>query len=191
MALVKPIDQQRARQGLRKPSHDVAEPQATAPAKRHPTLAEIEHRRREIESWEVLNVGGYRFAKLGTIAGSVAVVVMVVLAVTPLPPNWPWDIPLAIAAIFTAVGTVVCGLLWFDNPRIGPRPEPLEIVEFGRDENLSLMEQQNAEPFCATCACPGCGQVCAHLIRQAGRDEPGWAAIVRKCGVCQREWAQA
>jgi hypothetical protein len=157
----------------------------------HPTLSEIARWQKEIEAWEALNVGGYRFAKPGTIIGFLISTVMVVLAVTPIPPNWPWNIPLAILAIFTAVATVVCGLLWFDNTDIGPRPESLEIVPFSRAENLHLMNGQGVEPYRATCTCPGCGDVSTHLVRQPAEGEPEWATVTRHCGVCKREWAQA
>lgn len=157
----------------------------------HPTLAEVAQRKQEIELWEALNVGGYGFAKTGTIIGAVVSAVLVVLAVTPIPPNWPWDIPTMILAVFTAVATVTCGLLWFDNPRAASRPEPLEIVRFSRAENLRLMTDQTEEPYSAACACPGCGDVSTHLIREPASGEPGWAMVTRRCGVCEREWAQA
>jgi hypothetical protein len=157
----------------------------------HPTLSDVAQRRKEIAAWEVRNVGGYRFAKPGTIVGSLASAVMVVLVVTPIPPNWPWDIPLAILAIFTTGATVVCGLLWFDKPRLPPRPELLEIVPFSRAENLQLMSGQAVEPYLAICTCPGCGDTSTHLIRMPAEAEPEWAAFVRRCGLCKREWAQA
>jgi hypothetical protein len=152
---------------------------------------EIAARQKEIASWDALNVGGYQFAKPGTIIGSLVCAVMIFLAVTPIPPNWPWNIPLVVVAIFTAVGSVVCGLLWFDNPRLGPRPELLEIVPFSRAENLQMMQGQAVEPFQATCTCPGCGHTSTHRIRQPAVGEPSWAAVSRYCGVCEREWAQA
>jgi len=157
----------------------------------HPTLAEVAQRKQEIELWEALNVGGYRFAKAGTIVGALVSAVLVVLAVTPIPPNWPWDIPTMILAVFTAVATVTCGLLWFDNPRAASRPEVLEIVPFSRAENLRLMTEQTVEPYSAECTCPGCGDMSAHLIRGPATGEPGWAMVTRRCGVCEREWAQA
>src|ERR1700687_4463561 len=80
-----------------------------------PTQSDIARRHKESEAWEALNVGGYRFAKPGTIVGFLISAVLVVLALTPIPPNWPWDIPLALLAVFTTVATVICGLLWFDN----------------------------------------------------------------------------
>lgn len=156
----------------------------------HPTLADVAQRQKEIEAWEALNVGGYRFAKPGTVVGSLVCAVLVVLAVTPIPPNWPWDIPLVILAVFTAVATVVCGLLWFDQPRPAPRPEPLRIVPFTREENLGLMSEQALEPYCAACECPGCGEVSTHLIRVPVGQEPEWATVTRRCGRCGREWAQ-
>jgi hypothetical protein len=177
MALVRPNSEEREPHGIDFPDH--------------PTLSEIANRQREIESWDALNVGGYRFAKPGAIIGFLFSVVMLVVAITPIPPNWPWSIPLIIAAIFTAVATVVCGLLWFDAPNIGPRPELLEIVPFSRAENMQLMNNQAAEPYSVTCACPGCGELSTHLIRVPGEGGPEWATVTRQCRVCEREWAQA
>ncbi|OBG55476.1 MULTISPECIES: hypothetical protein [unclassified Mycobacterium] len=157
----------------------------------HPTLAEIARRKQEIEAWEAFDVGGYRFAKPGTIIGALVSAVLVVLVLTPLPPNWPWDIPTMILAVFTAVATVTCGLLWFDNPHPLPRPDSLVIVPFTRAENLRLMAAQPVEPYRAICACPGCGDTSAHLIREPGKDEPDWAMVTRRCAVCEREWAQS
>jgi hypothetical protein len=156
----------------------------------HPTLAEITRRQKELATWEALNVGGYRFAKPGAIGGFLLCAVMVILVVTPIPPNWPWNIPLVILAVFTAVGTAVCALLWFDSPDIGPRPEPLAIVPFSRSENLHLMNGQAVEPYQANCTCPGCGDASTHSIREPTAGAPEWATVTRQCGVCAREWAQ-
>jgi hypothetical protein len=157
----------------------------------HPTLLEIAHRQKEIEAWEAMNAGGYRFAKPGTIVGFLVSAAMVVLALSPIPPNWPWNIPLLIVANFTAVATVVFGLLWFENRDTGPRPEFLAIVPFSRAENLHLMNGQAIEPYRATCICPGCGDESTHLVRRPAEAEPTWAAVTRHCGVCGRQWAQA
>jgi hypothetical protein len=190
MALVRPTNQRRA-SGLRGLSPKHADSSVDSDFPHHPTLLEITARQKEIASWDALNVGGYQFAKPGTIIGSLVCAVMIFLAVTPIPPNWPWNIPLVVVAIFTAVGSVVCGLLWFDNPRLGPRPELLEIVPFSRAENLQMMQGQAVEPFQAICTCPGCGHTSTHRIRQPAVGEPSWAAVSRYCGVCEREWAQA
>ena len=133
----------------------------------------------------------YFMARPGAVIGFVVSAVMIVLAMTPIPPNWPWDIPLVILSVFTSVGTVVCGLLWFDNPHFGPRPELLEIIPFSRAENLRLMQHQVVEPFQAACTCPGCGHSTTHRIREPAENEPHWAAATRHCAVCEREWAQA
>jgi hypothetical protein len=190
MALARPTDQPWARRGTRQLSTKPADSPVKGDFPKHPTLSEIAARQKEIESWQALNVGGYWWAKPGTVLGSLLCAVMVFLAVTPIPPNWPWDIPLVIVAIFTAVGTVVCGLLWFDNPPIGPCPELLEIVPFTRAENLHLLQHQGTEPFQAMCTCPGCGNTHTHQIREPSRGEPSWAAATRQCAVCKREWAQ-
>jgi hypothetical protein len=191
MALVGPSPEKGTRRGFIPQFAKSNDSAAQSDNRSHPTLAEVAQRKKEIELWEALNVGGYGFAKAGTIVGAVISAVLVVLAVTPIPPNWPWDIPTMILAVFTAVATVTCGLLWFDHPRAASRPEPLEIVPFSRTENLRLMTDQTEEPYSATCACPGCGDVSTHLIREPGSGEPGWAMVTRRCGVCEREWAQA
>ncbi|BBY03084.1 hypothetical protein ACKUT9_14285 [Mycobacterium seoulense] len=191
MAPVSPSHEQGRPRGVGLQGTEFADPAAAIGAPGHPTLAEIARRQQDIRAWEALNVGGYRFAKPGTIIGALISAVLVVLAVTPIPPNWPWDIPTMILAVFTAVATVTCGLLWFDNPHPVPRPEPLVIVPFSRAENLRLMRGQAVESYRATCACPGCGDISAHLIREPGKDEPDWAMVTRRCAVCDREWAQA
>ncbi|WP_142274405.1 hypothetical protein [Mycobacterium scrofulaceum] len=190
MALVSPSSGQGGPRRVGRSSTEFADRAAPVP-RTHPTLAEIARRQQEIRAWEDLNIGGYRFARPGTIVGSLVCGVLVVLVVTPIPPNWPWDIPTMILAVFTAVATVTCGLLWFDNPHPPPRPEPLAIVPFSRAENLRLMADQAVQAYRAVCACPGCGDNSAHLIRVAARDEPGWAMVTRRCAVCEREWAQA
>jgi hypothetical protein len=191
MALVRPSAQLGTRRGFRIRFAEVTDSPLDVQRLDHPSLSEVAARQREIAAWEARNVGGYGFAKPGTIIGSLVSAVMVVLVVTPIPPNWPWDIPLAILAIFTTGATVVCGLLWFDRPRLPPRPESLEIVPFSRAENLQLMNDQAVEPYRAICTCPGCGDTSTHLIRVPARGEPEWAAFTRRCGTCKREWAQA
>lgn len=180
MARVRPSSEERAPDGARRDDFP-----------HHPTLVELAQRQREIEAWEALSAGGYRFAKSGTILAFLVTAVAVFLTVTPVPPNWPWDIPMSILAIFAAVAMVVCGLLWLDQPDVGPRPELLEIVPFSRAENLHLMSEQAIEPYYASCPCPGCGDESTHLLRRTADDEPQWAAITRHCRVCEREWAQA
>ncbi len=191
MAPVRPTSEEKLPPGFRQHFAEFPDSPDKVDFPNHPTLLEIARRQKEIEAWEALNVGGYRFAKPGTILGVLISAVMVVLAVTPIPPNWPWNIPLAILAIFTAVATVVSGLLWFDNPDIGPRPELLEIVPFSRAENLHLMNKQAVEPYRANCTCPGCGDVSTHLVRQPAEGEPEWTTVTRHCEVCEREWGQA
>jgi hypothetical protein len=170
---------------------DLPGPTATTDFPDHPTLVEIARRQTQIEVWEALSVGGYRFAKPGTIISFLLIVVSVFLIVTPVPPNWPWNVPLSIATIFAAVVMVVCGLLWLDKPQVGSPPEPLEIVPFSRAENLHLMNDQAPEQYCAFCSCPGCGDEATHLVRRPADDEPEWATVTRHCRVCDREWAQA
>jgi len=66
----------------------------------------------------------------------------------------------------------------------------LAIVPFTRAENLHLMNTQTAEPYLATCTCPGCGDLCTHLVRQPDDGEPDWSKVTRQCRICGREWAQ-
>ena len=191
MALVGRSPEERRRRGFSSPFAKSTDSAVPGGNPSHPTLAEVAQRKREIELWEALNVGGYRFAKPGTIIGAVISAVLVILVVTPIPPNWPWDVPTMILAVFTAVATVTCGLLWFDNPRAASRPEALEIVPFSRAENLHLMTEQPVEPYSAVCTCPGCGDSSTHLIREPATGEPEWAMVTRRCAVCEREWAQS
>jgi hypothetical protein len=177
MALVRPSSEEGLPRGFNYPHH--------------PTQSDIARRQKAIEAWEALNVGGYRFAKPGAIIGFLISAGLLVVGVTPIPPNWPWNVPLALLAVFTTVATVICGLLWFDNRDIGPRPEPLQIVPFSRAENLHLMNEQAVEPYLATCTCPGCGDQSTHRIREPTRGEPEWAKVTRQCMTCEREWAQA
>jgi hypothetical protein len=157
----------------------------------HPTLLEIAQRQQELDVWEALQVGGYRFAKPGAIISFLVSAVMLFLALTPIPPNWPWNIPLVIGAVFGAVAVVVCGLLWFDNPKVGPRPDRLAIVPFSRAENLQLMSRQPVEPYLAAGTCPGCGDAATHLVRQRVEGEPEWSTVTRQCRICGREWSQS
>jgi hypothetical protein len=187
MAFVRPISEQREKR-LRRTGLREARPDNEFPC--HPTLLQIAQRQQEIDVWEALQVGGYRFAKAGSMISFLVSATMLFLAFTPIPPNWPWNIPLVIVAIFGAVAMVICGLLWFDTPRIGPCPERLSIVPFSRTENLRLMNGQPVEPYLATCTCPGCGDTSTHLIRQPVPDEPEWSTATRQCRLCRREWAQ-
>lgn len=187
MVLVRPVSEQRE---TRERLAGCAEPPSGVGFPYHPTLLEIAQRQQEIDVWEAMQVGGYRFAKPGTIISFLISATMLLLALTPIPPNWPWNIPLVIVAIFGAVAMVVCGLLWFDTPKAGPRPERLSIAPYSRAENLYLMNGQPAEPYLATCACPGCGDMSTHLVRQPVEGEPQWSTVIRQCRICGREWAQ-
>jgi hypothetical protein len=192
MASVRPLSGQRRTRGSRERAASPSESQQdSVEFPYHPTLLEIAQRRQELDVWEALQVGGYRFAKPGAVISFLISAVMLFLALTPVPPNWPWNIPLTIVAIFGAVATVVCGLLWFDTPKAVRRPEPLAIVPFSRAENQYLMSGQAVEPYCARCACPGCGDVSTHLVRTPAAGEPEWSTVTRRCRVCGREWAQS
>ncbi|WP_077086499.1 hypothetical protein [Mycobacterium rhizamassiliense] len=70
-------------------------------------------------------------------------------------------------------------------------PPELTVVPFSAAENRGLMERQAWEPFWTYSACPGCGNIDAHLIRQPDECEPEWATVVRQCAVCAREGVQS
>ena len=169
MALVRPISERRTSRGSRQTVASIPDSARSADFPYHPTLLEIAQRQQEIDVWDALQVGGYRFAKPGTIIGFLMSAVMLFLAVTPIPPNWPWNIPLVIVAIFRAVAMAVCGLLWLDTPGGGPAPRAVGDRAVLRAENLHLMNGQPVEPYLATCTCPGCGDLSTHLIRSPPR----------------------
>ncbi len=187
MAVVRPNTEQR---GIRERVSEFPNSAVDTEFPYHPNLLEIAQRQQEIDVWEALQVGGYGFARPGFIISFLISAVMLFLALTPIPPNWPWNIPLVIGAIFGAVAMVVYGLLWFDIPKASPRPERLAIVPFSRAENLHLMNRQQFEPYAATCTCPGCGDLSTHLVRQPVEGESQWSTVTRHCRVCGREWAQ-
>jgi hypothetical protein len=79
---------------------------------------------------------------------------------------------------------------WEQAGRPGPSPEPLHVVPFSAGENHYFINTQEKEPFRAIGTCPGCGNIEAHLLRTPGYGEPEWAAVIRSCSMCHREWAQ-
>lgn len=76
MASVRPISGQR---GIRQ------HPNTEFPY--HPTLLEVAQRQQELDVWETLQVGGYGFAKPGTIISFLISAVMLFFALSPIPPN--------------------------------------------------------------------------------------------------------
>ena len=160
----------------------------------HPTLLEIAERQKEIDRWDLLDTSvRRRNAKWGCIAGSLTSVVLLVLILSPLPPNYPWDAPAGVLVLFMVVASAICGLVWYDDPNLGrKRPEPLEVVPFSAAENRVLMSEQQEEVFFPACACPGCGDVLVHKMRKPDKGvEPLWAQVIRHCDTCQREWAES
>jgi hypothetical protein len=155
---------------------------------RHPTLVDLAQRQEATADWEEMNRGGRRLARqlsvtcfaLGVIAGITAALIPQVTVV---------------AAMSTGVllmTSVLCARVWWGDPPLhDPHPRPSTVVTFTAEENRCLMASQAPEPFRAVSACPGCGDAAAHLFRTPGEGDPAWAAIIRRCAVCQREWAQA
>lgn len=151
---------------------------------KHPTQLEVAQRNQEIEEWRRRQEITRRRGLWGLVL-----------------------IPLAVAGdiyLLMSTGSLLLGAMAFTLLVIAPVawrvsfrywrdgdgticPEPLAIRPFVNQENSYLVETQAPEPFRAVCACPGCGEVDAHRILPPG---PEWAEVVRRCGVCHREWAQ-
>jgi hypothetical protein len=155
---------------------------------RHPTLVDLAQRQEAIADWEAMNRGGRRLARqlsvtcfaLGVVAGITAALVPQVTVV---------------AAMSTGVllmTSLWCARVWWGDTQLhDPGPQQPGAVVFTGEENRRLLASQAPEPFRAVSPCPGCGDLSAHLFRTPGEGDPEWAAIIRQCAVCQREWAQA
>jgi hypothetical protein len=61
---------------------------------------------------------------------------------------------------------------------------------YTRAESHKLMRSQKRQEFVAMCACPSCGEIDTHSLRTSGKGDPSWAAVIRNCAVCNREWVQ-
>lgn len=149
--------------------------------RRHPTLLEIAQRHQEIEVWEAQDAPSPRWGVHAIGVGCLG------LAAGLLVPAL-WIVGIA-GCLTVLAGVVLIAVRHSAAPR-DPRPEPLKVVPFSMAENRYLLGGQEREPFRAFSACPGCGDVEPHSIRLPDTGEPAWAAVVRSCGVCCREWAQ-
>ncbi|WP_375486423.1 hypothetical protein [uncultured Mycobacterium sp.] len=153
---------------------------------RHPTLVDLAERQEAIADWEAMDRGGRRLARqlsvtcfaLGVVAGITAALVPQVTVAAAMSTG---------ALLMTSVW---CARIWWGDPPLHD-PHPQALVAFTAEENRRLMASQPPEPFRAVSACPGCGDTTAHLFRTPGEGDPAWAAIIRRCAVCMREWAQA
>lgn len=155
---------------------------------RHPTLVDLAQRQEAIADWEAMDRGGRRLARqLSVTCFALAVVGGITATLVP-----PVSSVAAMSTGLLLMASVLCARVWWGDPPLrDARPQPLAMMAFTAEENRCLMAFQAPEPFRAVSACPGCGDFTAHLSRTAGEGDPGWAAIIRQCAVCQREWAQA
>jgi hypothetical protein len=155
---------------------------------RHPTLVDLAQRQEAIANWEAMDWGGHQLARqLSVTCFALAVVGGITATLVP-----PVSFVAAMSTGLLLMASVLCARVWWGDPPLrDPRPQPLALVAFTAEENRCLMASQAPEPFRAVSACPGCGDFAAHLFRTPGGGDPGWAAIIRQCAVCQREWAHA
>lgn len=155
---------------------------------RHPTLVDLAQRQEANADWEAMEGRGQRLARrLSVTCFALAVVGGITATVVPAVST--------VAAMSTGLllmASVLCARVWWGDPPLrDAHPQPPAMVAFTAEENHGLMASQAPEPFRAVSACPGCGDFTVHPSRTPGEGDPGWAAIIRQCAVCQREWAQA
>ncbi|BBY06131.1 hypothetical protein MNVI_14490 [Mycobacterium noviomagense] len=138
--------------------------------------------------WEAMDRGGHRLARhLSFTCFGLAVVAGITAALIPSATTVA-----AMATGLLLMASVFCLRVWW-----GPSPlpyselEPPATVAFTAEENRWFMASQAPEPFSAISACPSCGDLTVHPARRPSESDPSWAAIIRHCAVCQREWAQA
>jgi hypothetical protein len=152
-----------------------------------PTLVDIAQRQDATADWDAMNRGGRRLAgHLSVTCLALAVAGGVTAMLVP-------SLSLVVGMVtgLLAVASVLCARVWLhDSPLETPGPQPLTVEPFTADENRGLIQAQAPEPFRAVSACPGCGNLAAHAMRQSRESEPSWANVIRNCAVCQREWAQ-
>ncbi|WP_162951407.1 hypothetical protein [Mycobacterium paragordonae] len=75
---------------------------------------------------------------------------------------------------------------------VPPRDRPLQR-RYTKAESKHLMQIQlgdESDAFSAICACPGCGEIDTHSLREPESGDPTWAVTIRSCAVCKRDWAQ-
>lgn len=160
----------------------------------HPTLLDIAQRETEILQWHRQRARCARVDKIMIAAGAPGAIAGLLAFAAFLGSPWLW------AAIPAFVLFLGCTLMFFiglgefaEHGHTYPGaecPTPLELVPFSEGENRHLIARQEPEVFLAACACPGCGDVGVHFMRQPGPEAPRWAGVVRQCQTCNREWAQ-
>jgi hypothetical protein len=152
-----------------------------------PTLVDIAQRQEAVADWEAMDRGGRRLAgQLSITCLALAVAGGVTAMLVP-----SVSLVVGIVTGLLAMASVLCARVWWHDPRLETaRPQPPTVEPFTADENRRLIQAQAPEPFRAVSACPGCGNVAAHLMRRSRESEPSWANVIRNCAVCQREWAQ-
>ncbi|PJE04075.1 MAG: hypothetical protein CK429_32010 [Mycobacterium sp.] len=149
----------------------------------HPTLAQVAERQKEIDAWEAGRSWSKRRARniaSGALGGTLLTIGAEAIT--------GWGL-LLLAAVLLAIVMAVFGGVWLFGQYPYPGPKELNIVPFTDEENQHWMEVSSPGTFVAVCPCPGCGNIEAHLIRAPEGEEQG--EVVRRCGVCEREWAQA
>lgn len=75
---------------------------------------------------------------------------------------------------------------------VPPRDRPLQR-RYTRAESQYIMQFQlgdESDEFVAICACPSCGEIDTHSLRDPESGDPAWAVAIRSCAVCKRDWAQ-
>lgn len=161
---------------------------AASGAWRHPTLVDLAQRQEAIVHWEAMNRGGRRLARqLSVTCFALGVVAGITAALVP-----QMTVVAAMSSGVFLMTSVFCARVWWGDPPLHDQhPQPPASVAFTAEENRCLMASQAPEPFRAVSPCPGCGEATAHLFRAPREGDPAWAAIIRQCAVCQREWAQA
>ena len=158
--------------------------------KEHPTLAQISAREREILKFDQVTLS------VKWIAGSLAPVGILLgaslWAIIPYYFDAVKDFALAIFLVGCAIliGAAFCIHIAIGEPTRGKRPTPLKLAPWERQENTWMLSQQKPDRFQAIAACPGCGHIEMHPFVERSA-KPEWAAVVRRCGLCKREWAQA
>jgi hypothetical protein len=75
---------------------------------------------------------------------------------------------------------------------VPPRDRPLQH-RYTKAESKHIMQFQlgdQSDAFAAICACPSCGEIDTHSLREPESGDPTWAVTIRGCAVCKRDWAQ-
>lgn len=147
---------------------------------KHPSLSDIKDREAEIATFDK-SVDRYAYCSHVRL-WAIAVLCVITSAF------------LMLGSLLSIVSLVLFVAVLLAHIFVGPppvlRPEPLGIVKFSPSENAYFLARQDWTEFQTHCACPGCGHEWIHGLAD-DFNKPWWAALVRKCDVCDREWAQA